>query len=248
MRGIAPRVTAKGWRIIRKKHKVVKIPEKLEQCLVSTSSLVLDPKNVKSHKKKDIEAIKSSLVSFGFRQPLVVQKKGLVVRAGNGRLMAAKELGLDKVPAIIIDEKDTDAIAYSVTDNRTADMAEWDWPNLTDCLSEIEFDWVGSGLYEDDEIRVLTNTVEEWTPPAIEEDVEYEANSLRNSSQRIASSNADSPVRTKNKNLKKIEGLVSKDIVVVVKGETAEKLRRLSYSKRISADEYVRILLEDQEE
>ena len=227
---------------------MIKIPEALKPCMLKTSTLSLDKKNVKSHGKKDIEAIKNSLVTFGFRQPLVVQKDGLIVRAGNGRLIAARELGCPEVPAIVIDETDKEAIAYSITDNRTADMSEWDWPNLTESLSEIEFDWVSSGLYGEDELKVLTNTVEEWSPPPIEDDVEYQANSLRSSSQRITNSNADSPTRTKNKNLKKIEGLEAKDVVVVLKGDVAEKLRKLAYSKRISADEYIRVLVEDQVE
>ena len=55
-------------------------------------SLHADPANARLHGARNVQAIVASLRKFGQRTPIVVQRKGMVVRAGNGRLAAAKAL------------------------------------------------------------------------------------------------------------------------------------------------------------
>ena len=66
----------------------------LRPLAVSIDSLNLDPANARLHDEKNLAAIKGSLARFGQRLPLVVQKQGMIVRAGNGRVVAAKMLGI----------------------------------------------------------------------------------------------------------------------------------------------------------
>jgi ParB-like chromosome segregation protein Spo0J len=65
-----------------------------------------------------------------------------IVRAGNGTLEAARRLGWDSIECVKTDLKGSDAIAYAIADNRTAELAEWDSDVLTAQLS---------GLLTDDE-------------------------------------------------------------------------------------------------
>lgn len=99
--------------------------------------LNLDPDNVRKHNERNIAAIRSSLSHFGQRKPIVVQKQGLKVRAGNGTLIAARELGWDKIAAVVVDESDVDAMTFAIADNRTAELAEWDNTALNDQLDRL---------------------------------------------------------------------------------------------------------------
>lgn len=56
------------------------------------SDLTPDPANARRHSKRNIEAIANSLRLFGQRKPIVVQKAGMVVRAGNATLEDARDL------------------------------------------------------------------------------------------------------------------------------------------------------------
>lgn len=111
-----------------------KIIEKLQHLAVPIEALVPDPANPRQHPERNIEAIKASLLRFGQRQPLVVQKEGMIVRAGNGRLEAAKALGWTEIAAVVIEEDDITATAYAIADNRTSDLADWDHVALSDLL------------------------------------------------------------------------------------------------------------------
>jgi len=61
-------------------------------------------KNAKKHPDDQVGHIANSLQRFGWKQPLVVDKDGVVV-VGHGRLLAAKKLGLKTVPCVLADER-----------------------------------------------------------------------------------------------------------------------------------------------
>ena len=92
---------------------------------VDISSLTFDPSNARKHDEKNLEAIKGSLLKFGQQKPIVVDAKGVVL-AGNGTLAAARKLGWDSIDIVRTELKGTEAIAYALADNRTAELAEWD--------------------------------------------------------------------------------------------------------------------------
>ena len=87
------------------------IAEPLRRLAVPCSSLHLDPDNARLHPEENIEAIRKSLAEFGQDQPLVVQKQGRIVRKGNDRLKAARELGWKWIAALVVDEGDVRAAA-----------------------------------------------------------------------------------------------------------------------------------------
>ena len=88
----------------------------LRQFAVSVASLVLDETNVRVHPESSQVAVRESLRKFGQRAPIVVQKQGMIVRAGNNRLMQAKLLGWTHIAAILVDESNIEAVQYVLPD------------------------------------------------------------------------------------------------------------------------------------
>lgn len=75
-------------------------------------------KNPRTIPESAISKVTASIKSFGFRQPIVVDKEGVIV-VGHTRLLAAQRLGLKEVPVhVATDLSKTDARAYRIADNR----------------------------------------------------------------------------------------------------------------------------------
>lgn len=77
-----------------------------------------DPNNVKLHSDQQIEHLKASIQRFGFRDPVGCLPDGSVLE-GHGRLEAAKQLMMKKVPAFIVEGlNDREARAYAIAHNQ----------------------------------------------------------------------------------------------------------------------------------
>jgi DNA modification methylase len=113
------------------------IAEPLRPLAIRCSSINFDPDNARLHSEENIEAIMKSLAEFGQDQPLVVQKQGMIVRKGNGRLKAALRLSWEWIAAFVVDENDVRAVARAIADNRTAELATWDEEKLAALLKSI---------------------------------------------------------------------------------------------------------------
>ena len=89
-----------------------------------------------------VDKVASSLVEFGFKNPIFVDKNNVVVN-GHTRLLASKKLGLKEVPVIVIDDlTDTQIKAFRIADNKTSEYATWDKELLRvelDMLEEMNF-------------------------------------------------------------------------------------------------------------
>lgn len=82
-------------------------------------------KNAKVHDSIQVSHIANSIREFGFRQPIVIDKDNVIV-IGHGRLLAAKELGLETVPCARADDLTDEQIkALRLADNKTNE-SEWD--------------------------------------------------------------------------------------------------------------------------
>jgi len=91
---------------------------------------------------KAVEAVAKSIKEFGFRQPIVVDKDGVIV-VGHTRYKAAQKLGLKTVPVhVAADLTPQQARAYRIADNRTNETAEWDVELLPIELGELRGDGV----------------------------------------------------------------------------------------------------------
>lgn len=92
--------------------------------MTDINSITPYEKNAKVHPKKQIEQVANSIKEFGFNQPIVADKGGVVI-VGHGRLMAAKLLGLEKVPVITVDLSEEKAKSYRLADNKLNE-SNWD--------------------------------------------------------------------------------------------------------------------------
>jgi hypothetical protein len=101
------------------------IPEPLRSLAIHVGELNLDPNNSQDHTEASIQGIVGSFRQFGQDQLLVVQRTGMVVRKGNGRLLAARELGWTHVAAVVIDEDDDRAVLRAITDNASSELSPW---------------------------------------------------------------------------------------------------------------------------
>lgn len=106
------------------------VHEALAPLLVPVGTLTPDPENARQHSEGNIEAIKTSLTRFQQRKPIVVKKDGMIVTAGNGTLTAAKQLGWTHIAAVVVDDDDSMAKAWAISDNRSAELANWDYEQL----------------------------------------------------------------------------------------------------------------------
>lgn len=113
------------------------IAEPLRSLAVPVADLTPDAANARTHDDKNLAAIEASLRRWGQRLPLVVQREGMIVRAGNGRLEVAKRLGWSHVAAVVVDESAVEATAFAIADNRTAELAGWDDKALADLLQSL---------------------------------------------------------------------------------------------------------------
>jgi ParB-like chromosome segregation protein Spo0J len=83
-------------------------------------------RNPRTHSDAQVAQIASSIHEFGFNNPILVDT-GAGVIAGQGRLLAARKLGLTSVPIIVLDHlTETQKRAYVLADNRLALSAGWD--------------------------------------------------------------------------------------------------------------------------
>ena len=110
---------------------------------VDIDSLKAYPQNARTHNEKQVAQIAESIKEFGFLAPCLVDKDNVLI-VGHGRLMAAKTLGMKKVPTLRIEHLTPNQVkAYRIADNQLALNAGWDMDllglDLTE-LSDAEFD------------------------------------------------------------------------------------------------------------
>ena len=143
----------------------------LEVAYLRTAFLKPDPRNPRVHSDKQVRQIAKSIESFGFNVPLLIDDEQKVI-AGHGRLLAARKLGWDTVPAIRLSHlTESQRAAFLIADNRLTENSSWDERMLGEqlkILSELELDFDLEAIgFEVPEIDLLIdglNTVPEADP------------------------------------------------------------------------------------
>jgi DNA modification methylase len=96
-----------------------------------------DPRNPRLHSKKQIRQIASSIETFGFNVPVLVDAE-LKVICGHGGLLACRELGWSEVPTLCLDHlTPAQTRAFMIADNRLTEIAIWDDRLLAQQLQEL---------------------------------------------------------------------------------------------------------------
>jgi site-specific DNA-methyltransferase (adenine-specific) len=116
----------------------------------------IKPYEKNPRQKYDIKKVADSIKEFGFQQPIVVDRAGVII-VGHGRYQASKSLGLETVPVIIADLPPEKAKAYRIADNKTNEYSDWDigllQQEFTDLL-DINYDLELTG-FDADELEKL---------------------------------------------------------------------------------------------
>ena len=103
-----------------------------------------------------VDAVAKSIREFGFKVPVVVDTDNVIV-CGHMRVKAARELGMETVPCIIADDLTPEQIrAFRLADNKTAELAGWDFAKLEEELAALaaEFDMTAFGFHADSDVDI----------------------------------------------------------------------------------------------
>ena len=119
-------------------------------------------KNAKKHSRQQINNVAESIKQYGFVQPIVIDRNGVIV-IGHCRALAAQKLGMAEVPCICVDDLTPEQVnALRLVDNKSAeDGASWDFDLLKGELPELDlsafdFDFSFPEL-DESEIEEMTN-------------------------------------------------------------------------------------------
>lgn len=102
-------------------------------------------KNAKKHEKRQIANVAESIRQYGFVQPVVIDRDGVIV-IGHCRALAAKKLGMETVPCVCVDDLTPEQVnALRLVNNKSNESA-WDFDLLADelpglDLSAFDFEW-----------------------------------------------------------------------------------------------------------
>ena len=141
--------------------------------LVSIDKLKTNPRNARTHSKKQIRQIADSIGAYGFTVPLLIDETATII-AGHGRLAAAKLRGLSKVPVIVLKGlSEAKKRALLLADNKIAENAGWDrerlaieLPELAELLVDEELDISITGFEPVEIDQIATDFEEDTSDPA----------------------------------------------------------------------------------
>lgn len=131
--------------------------------------------NARTHSPDQVAQIAASIQEFGWTNPVLIDEAGGII-AGHGRILAARELGMDDIPCIVLAGlTEVQKRAYILADNKLALNAGWDEDLLTlelGALKDLDFDLELTGF----DVAELTTVFgdEPQNEPAKEKDFNYQ--------------------------------------------------------------------------
>jgi len=133
-----------------------------------TESLVPYARNSRTHSDAQVAQIAASIKEFGWTNPILIDGGNSII-AGHGRLAAARKLGMDALPVIVLDHlSDAQKRALVIADNKLALNAGWDLELLSseiEGLGEDGFDLSLLGFDENELAVLLVDKTEGLTDP-----------------------------------------------------------------------------------
>ena len=124
--------------------------------------------NSRTHDDVQVAQIAASIKEFGFNNPVLIDETGGII-AGHGRVLAARKLGLDKVPTIELAHlTPNQRKAYVIADNKLALNAGWDMEMLSLEMGDLDkegFDLSLIGFDDNELAAILADKTEGLTDP-----------------------------------------------------------------------------------
>jgi ParB-like chromosome segregation protein Spo0J len=140
----------------------------------SVSELIPYAANSRTHSDAQVAQIAASIKEFGWTNPILVSGDNSII-AGHGRLLAARKLGMDTVPAIVLDHlSKAQQRALVIADNQLALNAGWDMDMLKAEIEDLMLDDFNISLlgFDDKFLDALNAETFEETRIGEEQDVE----------------------------------------------------------------------------
>jgi hypothetical protein len=111
-----------------------------------------------------VDAVAASIKEYGFAQPIVVDSDSVII-VGHTRLKAARKLGLERVPVVVASHLTPEQVrAYRIADNKTAEIADWNYdllPIELAALREANYDLGLLGFSTEELAKLMDTGVEE---------------------------------------------------------------------------------------
>lgn len=126
------------------------------------SQLIPYTNNARTHSDEQVAQIAASIKEFGFNNPVLISADNSII-AGHGRVMAARKLGMETVPCLVLDHlTKTQRKAYILADNRIALNSEWDSQLLSLEFKDLDDNGIDLEMlgFDADEIDALLNPIE----------------------------------------------------------------------------------------
>ena len=141
---------------------------KIETRLVA--DLIPYAANSRTHSDAQVAQIAASIKEFGWTNPILIDGDNTII-AGHGRLLAARKLGMDEVPAIILDHlSKAQQRALVIADNQLALNAGWDIDMLKAEIEDLNLEGFDLGLLGFDERELANFILEANFEPGTESD------------------------------------------------------------------------------
>ena len=144
------------------------MPPDLRVEMLPLASVLPYAANARQHPPEQVAQIAASIGEFGFTVPVLVDERGVLI-AGHGRVLAAKALGMEAVPAIRLAHlSEAQARAYRIADNQLALISSWDETLLAAELRALRSDEFDLGLlgFEQEALDRLLGEVASDAPAA----------------------------------------------------------------------------------
>ena len=146
----------------------------------SLSELKPNPRNARTHSRRQIRQIADSIAAFDFNNPILVDEEDFII-AGHGRFEAAKLLGMSEVPTVCLAHmSEAEKRAYVIADNKLAEKAGWDkeilaieFETLFELAPELDLTVTGFEIAEidliiGDKAASEPDVLDEFSPPQAE--------------------------------------------------------------------------------
>jgi DNA modification methylase len=122
---VSSRLFETHFQVLKQSTRVRPLADPVQVDLVPLRDLKPSTRNARTHSKKQINQIASSMVAFGWTCPILIDEHGNII-AGVGRHLAAQQLGLKRVPVIVIcGLSDAEKRALALADNKIAANSGW---------------------------------------------------------------------------------------------------------------------------
>lgn len=133
--------------------------------IAQVADLIPYAMNSRTHSEEQVAQIAASIREFGFTNPVLIDEENNLI-AGHGRVLAARKLKLDQVPAVVVTGLDDNRRrALVVADNKLALNAEWDQEKLVVELQAMTVDMQQLVGFSQDELVAMLKPEQEDSFP-----------------------------------------------------------------------------------